>query len=103
MTARNTGTVEGRGKTDGTEFKIMLAAQVHGVSFEACFFRFVSYFGGGNNKGIIGFADKVGIAVMVAVTVADDNVLAFDIFRFSFFPGVPVEKRIKYDGCFTVG
>ena len=86
MTARNTGTVEGRGKADGTEFKVVFAAQMHGVSFKTGLFGFVRHFGGRYYEGIIGFANKVRIAVMVAVAVADKNILAFNIFRFRLFP-----------------
>ena len=76
---------------------------MHGVSFKTGLFGFVRHFGGRYYEGIIGFANKVRIAVMVAVAVADKNILAFNIFRFGFFPSIAVEERIKYDRYFAVG
>ena len=83
--------------------EIRTAADMHGMGLAACFARFASDFGRADDRSVIGFGNGFGIAIMVAVAVSDDDVLAVDVCRTDLGPGIFRNERIKQDSRHIIG
>ena len=86
MTTWYASAMECRNDTNGTEFKVIFAAKVHRVCTATCSSCFASNFSCRDYERIVSFSDELCVAVVIIVTVADEDVLAFNIF---FFCDVP--------------
>lgn len=64
---------------------------MHGMGFTACFARFAGYFGGADDRRVIGFGNGFG----VAVAVGDDNILAGNVCRTDLGQGLSVMNGSK--------
>ena len=86
MTTWYASAMECRNDTNGTEFKVIFTTKVHSVCTATCSGRFTCNFSCRDYECIVSFGDEISIAVVIIVTVADEDVLAFNIF---FFCDVP--------------
>ena len=76
---------------------------MHGMGFTACFARFAGYFGGADYRRVIGFGNGFGVAVVVAVAVGDDNILAGNVCRTDLGPGIVRNERVKKNRRHVIG